>query len=76
MNGIELFERIKQVSTFSDLLSTFIGKTSGEMQSKRGNLFEKVCSIINQVRVFPTFPNDSYDHYYGNIKRERIEKGG
>jgi hypothetical protein len=46
MNGIELFERIKQVSTFSDLLSTFIGKTSGEMQSKRGNLFEKVCSII------------------------------
>jgi hypothetical protein len=38
MNGIELFERIKQVSTFSDLLSTFIGKTSGEMQSS-----EEIC---------------------------------
>jgi hypothetical protein len=35
MNGIELFERIKQVSTFSDLLSTFIGKQAEKCNQAR-----------------------------------------
>ena len=48
MNGIELFERIKQVSTFEDLLQSVIGKSSSkaETQSKRGNVYEKTLVYI------------------------------
>ena len=40
MNGIELFERIQQVSTFDELLQSVNGKTKVETQSKRCNVFE------------------------------------
>ena len=46
MNGIELFERIKQVSTFAELLQSVNGKRKAETQSKRGNLFEKTFDYI------------------------------
>jgi hypothetical protein len=74
MNGIELFERIKQVSTFNELLQSVNGKTKTETQSKRGNLFEKVCDIIIKFGFYSILPNDIYDHYTGNINTCKLKK--
>jgi len=74
MNGIELFERIKQVSTFDELLQSVIGKTKAETQSKRGNVFEKVCDIIIKFGFYSILPNDIYDHYEGNIANCKLKK--
>lgn len=41
MNGIELFERIKQVNTFAELL-----QSECKTQSTRGNLFEKMWDFV------------------------------
>ena len=76
MNGIELFERIKQVSTFEDLLQSVIGKSSSkaETQSKRGNVYEKVLDIIIKFGFCSILPNDIYDHYEGNIANCKLKK--
>jgi hypothetical protein len=74
MNGIELFERIQQVSTFELLLQSMNGKTKAETQSKRGNLFEKVWDIIIKFGFYSILPNDIYDHYEGNINTCKLKK--
>ena len=74
MNGIELFERIKQVSTFDELLQSVNGKTKTETQSKRGNVFEKVWDIIIKFGFYSILPNDIYDHYEGNINTCKLKK--
>jgi hypothetical protein len=74
MNGIELFERIQQVSTFDELLQSVNGKTKAETQSKRGNLFEKVWDIIIKFGFYSILPNDIYDHYEGNINTCKLKK--
>lgn len=74
MNGIELFERIQQVSTFDELLQSVNGKTKAETQSKRGNVFEKVCDIIIKFGFCSILPNDIYDHYEGNIANCKLKK--
>jgi hypothetical protein len=74
MNGIELFERIQQVSTFDELLQCVNGKTKAETQSKRGNLFEKVWDIIIKFGFYSILPNDIYDHYKGNINTCELKK--
>ena len=74
MNGIELFERIKQVSTFDELLQSVNGKTKAEIQSKRGNVFEKVWDIIIKFGFYSILPNDIYDHYEGNINTCKLKK--
>ena len=74
MNGIELFERIQQVSTFDKLLQSVNGKTKGETQSKRGYLFEKVWDIIIKFGFYSILPNDIYDHYEGNINTCKLKK--
>lgn len=74
MNGIELFERIQQVSTFDELLQSVNGKTKAETQSKRGNVFEKVCDIIIKFGFYSILPNDIYDHYEGNINTCKLKK--
>jgi len=74
MKGLELFERIKQVSTFDELLQSVNGKTKAETQSKRGNLFEKVCDFIIKFGLYPILPNDIYDHYEGNINTCKLKK--
>jgi hypothetical protein len=74
MNGIKLFERIKQVSTFYQLLQSVNGKTKAETQSKRGNVFEKVCDIIIKFGFYSILPNDIYDHYEGNINTCKLKK--
>jgi hypothetical protein len=74
MNGIELFERIQQVSTFDELLQSVNGKTKAETQSKRGNLFEKVWDIIIKFGFYSILPNDIYDHYEGNINTCTLKK--
>ena len=60
MNGIELFEGIKQVSTFAELLQSVNGKTKAETHSKRGNVFEKVWDIIIKFGFYSILPNDIY----------------
>jgi hypothetical protein len=74
MNGIELFERLQQVSTFDELLQSVNGKTKAETQSKRGNVFEKVCDIIIKFGFYSILPNDIYDHYEGNINTCKLKK--
>ena len=74
MNGIELFERIKQVSTLDELLQSVNGKTKAETQSKRGNVFEKVWDIIIKFGFYSILPNDIYDHYEGNINTCKLKK--
>ena len=74
MNGIELFERIQEVSTFDELLQSVNGKTAADTQSKRGNVFEKVCDIIIKFGFYSILPNDIYDHYEGNINTCDLKK--
>jgi len=74
MNGIELFERIQQVSTFDELLQSINGKTIRETQSKRGNVVEKVGDIIIKLGFYAILPNDTYDHYEGNINTCKLKK--
>jgi len=74
MNGIELFERIQQVSTFDELLQSVNGKTKAETQSKRGNVFEKACDYIIKFGCCSILPNDIYDHYEGNIANCKLKK--
>ena len=74
MNGIELFERIKQNSTFDELLQSVNGKKKSETQSKRGNVFEKVCDMIIKFGCYPNLPNDNYYNYQGNINTCKLQK--
>ena len=74
MNGTELFERVQQVSTFAELLQSVNGKTKTETQSKRGNVFEKVCDIIIKFGFYSILPNDVYDHYQGNMNTCKLKK--
>jgi len=74
MNGIELFDRIKQSNTFAELLQSVNGKTKTDTQSKRGNVFEKACDYIIKFGFCSILPNDIYDHYEGNIANCKLKK--
>jgi hypothetical protein len=74
MNGIELFEKIKQVSSFDELFSIINGKTDAETQSKLGNLFEKLWCLVIAFGFIPYLPKDEYDHYDGNINTCNLTK--
>jgi len=68
MNGIELFERVKAVSSFEELL------LSVKNPSKRGKMFEIVANIIIRFGFCSAFTNDNYDHYEGNINTCKLKK--
>jgi hypothetical protein len=68
MNGIELFERVKEVSTLEELL------LSVKNPSKRGKMFEIVANIIIRFGFCSAFTNDNYEHYEGNINTCRLKK--
>ena len=74
MNGIELFDRIKQVNTFAELLQSVNGKTKAETQSKCGNLFEKMWDYVIKFGFIGVLSNDEYDHYEGNINTCKLKK--
>ena len=74
MNGIELFERIKQSNSFAELLQSVNGKTKAEMQSKSGNLFEKMWDYVIKFGFIGLLSNDEYDHYEGNINTCKLKK--
>jgi len=74
MNGIKLFKLIKQVSTFDELLQFVKGKTKAEIQSKRGNIYEKVWDFIIKFGFCSILPNDTYDHYEGNNNTNKLTK--
>lgn len=74
MNGTELFDRIKQVSTVVELLQSVNGKTKAETQSKRGNVFEKVWDVIIKFGFYSNLSNDIYDHFEGNINTCKLKK--
>ena len=67
MKGIELFEKIKQVSTFDELFNE-------PTQSKLGNLFEKLWCLVIMFGFIPCFRKDEYDHYEGNINTCKLTK--
>lgn len=68
MNGVELFTRIKEVSTFTELLQSVNNK------SKRGKIFEIVSNIIIRFGFCYIFTNDNYTHYEGNINTCKLKK--
>ena len=68
MNGIELFERVKEVSTLEELL------LSVKNPSKRGKMFEIVANIIIRFGFCSAFTNDNYEHYEGNINTCKLKK--
>ncbi len=70
MNGIELFEIIKEKKSANELLQSI---ESGS-QSKRGNIFEKLWILVSLFGFFPIFPNDKYDYYDGNINTGELKK--
>jgi hypothetical protein len=74
MNGIQLFQNIKQVFSFQELLQSINGKTKAETQSKRGNLFEKVADIIVKFGFLPFLSNNDYEHFQGNINTCKLKK--
>lgn len=74
MNGIELFEKIKQASTLSSLLQETTGKSKSEIQSKCGNIFEKVWDFVIKFGFMSMLSNDKYDHYEGNINTCNLKK--
>jgi hypothetical protein len=68
MNGIELFQRVKEVLTLEELL------LSVKNPSKRGKMFEIVANIIIRFGFCSTFTNDNYEHYEGNINTCKLKK--
>jgi len=74
MLGIELFDRIKQVNTFAELLQSVNGKSKAETQSKRGNLFEKMWNYVIMFGFIGILSNDEYDYYEGNINTAKLKK--
>jgi hypothetical protein len=74
MNGIELFDRIKQANSFAELLQSVNGKTNAEKQSKCGNLFEKMWDYVIKFGFIGVLSNDEYDHYEGNINTCKLKK--
>jgi hypothetical protein len=68
MNGIKLFECIKEVSTLEELL------LSVKNPSKRGKMFEIVANIIIRFGFCSAFTNDNYEHYEGNINTCKLKK--
>lgn len=74
MNGVELFEKIKSVSSFSELLQSINYPTKTETQSKRGNVFEKTCDLIIKCGFCSFLSNDVYDHYEGDIATGELKK--
>jgi hypothetical protein len=74
MNGVELFEHIKRASNFNELLQSVKGNTKAETQSKRGNVFEKICDLIIKFGCCSILPNDVYHHYEGNIANCKLKK--
>ena len=76
MKGNELFELIKIYSTFDKLLQSVLvkGGIPAEIQSKKGNIFEKVLDIIIKFGFCPELQNDTYDHYEGNFNECKLKK--
>ncbi len=74
MNGIEFIENIKTTSTLDELMNSVSGKTKTETQSKKGNLYEKIWSIVIKTGFCDYLPNDRYDHYDGNMNTGKLKK--
>ena len=74
MNGIELFEGIKQASTLGEIIQSVNGKTKAETQSKRGNITEKLWDYVIKFGFLSSLSNDEYDHYEGNINTCKLKK--
>jgi len=67
MNGIELFQKIKEHS-LKEILE------SGKTNSETGNLFEKIWDIVIKFGFCTSLPNNKYEHYKGNINTAKIQK--
>ena len=72
MNGIELFECMQNASTVNEILQSVKGGVA--TQSLKGGLYEKIWDIIIKFGCCSIFPNDTYDHYTGNINTCNITK--
>lgn len=74
MDEIQLFEHLKQVNVFTDLLQFDEKQSKAEIQSKHGNMFEKAYDIVIKLGLCPYLLNSEYDHYEGNINTCNLTK--
>lgn len=69
MNGKELFNLIKRNETLTKLINSLENDPS-----KRGNVFEKVSSVIIKFGFCPHFPKPDFTHLVGNINTGTLEE--
>ena len=74
MNGFELLDHVKKAASVDEILLTVEGKTAAEIQSKRGNVIEKLWDVIIKFGYCTHLPNDTYDHYEGNMNTCKLKK--
>ena len=67
MNGIELFQKIKE-HPLKEILK------NEKEPSKKGYLFEKIWDIVIKFGFCISLPNNKYEHYKGNINTTKIQK--
>lgn len=72
--GQELYEKIRKVSTLNDLLININGKSESEIQSKRGNLYEKIWDLVIKLGFCKYFQNNEYIHYEGNMNENNLKE--
>ena len=74
MSGSELYKLVQDSDSFESVLDSIKSDSKTETQSKRGNVFEKVCDLIIKFGYHPTLQNDTYDHYEGSINTGNLKK--
>ena len=78
MKGIELFGLIQRVSTCAELLEhvkeNTKTNTKATIQSKCGNVYEKLWDLVIKFGYCKNLPNDLYDHYEGNMNTCELKK--
>ena len=67
MDGTQLFNLIKQSDSVHDALNQVVGKTPAEIQSKKGNLYEKIWDLVFKLGFYSELPSDKYNHHDGNV---------
>jgi hypothetical protein len=68
LTGIGLLEMIKNHNTVKSLLDKF------PTYSEKGNIYEKLWDLVIKFGCFDKYPNNSNDHYKGNINTCKLVK--
>lgn len=73
MKGFDLLKHIQSSKTAKEIINSVKGNKSAEIQSKKGNIYEKLWDIIIKCGCCPILSNDKYDHCQGNINTNNLK---